>query len=186
MAVTDRTMTLEEFLKLPEDEPALEFEDGEVTQKASPKGRHSVLQVRFVQALNAVLEPRKLGFAFSELRATYSGRSLVPDVVVYRWDRIPRDAAGVVEDNFYEPPDVVIEIVSPEQSVNRLIRRCRQFNENGVLVALLVDSSDQSVIEFRQNAEPRPLTGDDQIDLEDVAPGFRLTVRELFASLRLV
>ena len=33
MALTEPRMTLEEFLALPEREPALEFEDGVVTQK---------------------------------------------------------------------------------------------------------------------------------------------------------
>jgi hypothetical protein len=37
-------MTLVEFLALPEEEPALEFADGRVEQKVSPKGKHSGLQ----------------------------------------------------------------------------------------------------------------------------------------------
>ena len=43
MTLTDTRMTLTEFLALPEEKPALEYENGEVTQKVSPKGRHSAL-----------------------------------------------------------------------------------------------------------------------------------------------
>ena len=43
MAVAGRRMTLEEFLALPEEEPALEYADGEVTQKVSPNCWHGKL-----------------------------------------------------------------------------------------------------------------------------------------------
>jgi hypothetical protein len=36
MAVAPARLTLEEFLKLPEEEPSLEFADGMVTPKVSP------------------------------------------------------------------------------------------------------------------------------------------------------
>src|SRR5437660_1249822 len=60
-----------------------------------------------------------------------------------------------------EPPDIAIEIVSPQQSVNRLVRRCIRFNEDGVRIALLVDPRDESVMDFRSGALPRGLRGDD-------------------------
>src|SRR5947208_16599976 len=101
MAIAEQPLTLEAFLKLPEKKPALEFEDGRATQKVSPKGRHSVLQAKVAEYLNRFAEPRKLAFAFPELRATYAGISLVPDVSVYRWERIPRDEAGRVADDFW-------------------------------------------------------------------------------------
>jgi len=46
-------MTLEEFLALPEEKPALEFEpDGTIVQKMSPKGKHSTLQGALVELIN--------------------------------------------------------------------------------------------------------------------------------------
>ena len=54
-------------------------------------------------------------------------------------------------------------------------------------VALLVDAADKSVIAFRANRSPDVLIGSDRIDLRidlnDVLPGFELTVAELFSSL---
>ena len=185
MAVIEQPVTLEEFLKLPEKKPALEYEDGRVTQKVSPKGQHSLLQASLVASLNAFLRPRGIAVAFTELRATYAGRSLVPDVSVYRWERIPRNETGEVADDFLQPPDIAIEIVSPQQSVNRLIRRCTRFNDDGVDVALLVDPSDRSVMLFRPGARPQSLSGDDAVNLTDVLPGLQLTVRDLFDSLKL-
>jgi Uma2 family endonuclease len=111
--------------------------------------------------------------------------SRVPDISVYRRDRIPLDTNGLIADDFPEPPDVALQIVSPEQSVNALVRRCVWYVAHGVQVALLVDPADQSVLAFRPNQQPTAWRGSDQIDLGEVLPAFALTVEELFASLRL-
>ena len=185
MAIAEQRFSLEEFLKLPEQEPALEFEDEVITQKVSPKGQHSGLQGEFVELVNRFTRPRKLARAFPELRATFAGRSYVPEIAVYVWDRIPRTPTGELANDFFEPPDIAVEIVSPEQSVNALVRRCLWYVEHGVRVALLVDPADRSVLVFRQDAKPVVLTGADRLDLGDLLPGFELSVEELYAALRM-
>jgi Uma2 family endonuclease len=185
MAITQRRMSLDEFLELPEEKPALEFFDGAVTQKMSPMGRHSVLQWELVRRCNLIGIPRRLFMAFTELRATYGGQSTVPDVSVYRWERIPRSERGEVADRFLEPPDVAVEIASPGQSVNELVSRCLWYVANGARAALLVDPGHPSVLMFRPGAEPVLRGGADAVDLGDVLPDLRFTVEELFASLKL-
>ncbi len=185
MAITQRAMTLEEFLELPEQKPALEYDDGVVTQKVSPQGQHSRLQFVIAQLINRIAESAKLAMAFPELRTTFGGASRVPDVSVYRWERIPLTPDGKVANRFTEPPDIAIEIVSPEQSVNAPIRRCLRFIDQGVQIVLLIDPDDESVIRFGPNGSARALHGSDPIDLSEVLPGFELTAHELFESLRL-
>ncbi len=184
MAVTQQRLTLEEFLKLPEKKPALEFEDGEVTQKVSPKGPHPVLQAIVAELFNRSLRPRKLALAMTELRTTFAGASRVPDTAVYRWERIPRRPGGKVDYDFREPPDIAIEIISPGQGPNRLIRRCQRFLEEGVRTVLLVDPEDESIAVFRADGT-RTFRGTERIDLGDVIPGFTLDIRELFDALNL-
>lgn len=183
MAIPQRQLTIDEFLRLPEEKPALEFAEGMATQKVSPKGKHSVLQAAICRLFDSFARARKLAMAFPELRTTFGGRSLVPDVAVYRWSRIPVDDQGRVANDFFEPPDIVVEIVSPEQSTNAVVRRCLWYVGHGVPVALLVDPSDESVLLFRPNQVPRALHGPEKIDLADVLPGFELAVQELFDSL---
>jgi Uma2 family endonuclease len=185
MILTQKRLSLEEFLKLPEEEPALEYEDGRVIQKVSPKGKHSGLQSELVERFNHFARRRKLALALPELRATFGDHSYVPDVAVYRWGRIPRDEDGKLANDFWEPPDIAVEIASPGQSVNFLTRRCAWYCANGVAVALLVDPEDESVLAFRPNQPPRALRGRELIDLDDVLPGFKLSVRQLFDSLQL-
>jgi Uma2 family endonuclease len=185
MALPQRQLSLEQFLRLPEEEPALEFEAGRITQKVAPKGRHSRLQTRLSELLNRFAEPPKLAVAFAELRTTFGGRSYVPDLAVYRWERIPRTPDGEVADVFEAPPDIAVEIVSPGQSATTLVRRCLWYVANGVQIALLVDPDDASVLLFRPGQVPRALHDSDRIDVGDVLPGFDLTVRDLLGSLRL-
>jgi Uma2 family endonuclease len=184
MALTRQRIGLEEFLKLPEDKPALEYLDGMVAQKVSPKTRHSKLQGELVERINQLARPRRLAMAFPELRVTFAGASPVPDVVALRWNRIPYDEEGVLIDDLPLAPNIAIEIVSPEQSTNALIRKCLWYVSHGVQIALLADPDDDSVLAFRQGQEPRVLQRSERIDLDEILPGFELTVEELFNTLR--
>jgi len=104
-------------------------------------------------------------------------------VAVYRWGRIPRDARGRLVNQVRIPPDIAIEIVSPDQSLRELDARCRWYLANGVVVALLTNPDDETIREYRRGKEPRVLSGSDVLDLGDVLPGFTLVVGELFAVL---
>jgi Uma2 family endonuclease len=185
MAITQR-LTLAEFLALPDEKPALELEpDGVVVQKVSPKGRHSRLQLVLCERINEFAESRRVAMAFPELRVVFGGAAYVPDVSVFAWDRIPRMSDDEIADVFEDPPDVAIEIVSPQQSPNALLRRCVWYVENGVAFALLVDPADRSIVRFEQDHAARVLRAGDGIDFGAVLHGFRLTVDEVFASLQL-
>ncbi len=100
----------------------------------SPKGRHSALRAALVERINHFAKPRRLAYAFPELRATFAGRSYVPDVAVYRWERIPRRPDGTVVDDILTPPDLAVEIASPEQRLAGLIRRCLWHVQHGVQI----------------------------------------------------
>ncbi|MFM6050301.1 MAG: Uma2 family endonuclease, partial [Sphaerospermopsis kisseleviana] len=63
-------ITLEQFLELPETEPASEYIDGSIIQKPMPQGEHSVIQTELSPAINLILKPQKIARAFSELRCT--------------------------------------------------------------------------------------------------------------------
>jgi Uma2 family endonuclease len=184
MAIKEQRMTLEEFLELPEEEPALEFEDGTVTQKVPPQGKHSALQLGLGGLLNSLLLPGHPGQTFSELRTTFGERSRVPDLAVYTWDRIPLDANGEVANEFREPPDIAIEIVSPGQSVNSLVQRCVTFIQAGTRAAIIVDPDPKTVVVFRAGRAPTVLEQSEDLDFQDIIPGLRLLVSQVFEALK--
>jgi Uma2 family endonuclease len=184
VAITGRRLSLEEFLALPEEKPALEYTDGEVTQKVSPTYRHGLLQTAFAKLVDGFALPRRLARASVETRCSFGGRSCVPDVVVFTWERIPTDQHGDVSDDITIPPDIAVEILSPGQSIRSQIARCRWYVSKGVRLSLFVNTQDRYVQTFRADAESEPLRGSDRVDLGDVIPGFSFTVDELFAALR--
>jgi Uma2 family endonuclease len=157
-----------------------------VTQKVSPKTRHGRLQARLCQLINVFAEPGRIALAFSETRTVFGGRSYVPAVVVYRWERVPVGADGRIEDgNFESAPDVAVEITSPGQSLPAAIRRCTWYVGHGVGVALLVVPDDEAVLAFRPGRLVEVVQGEEAIELADVLPGLELTARELFEGLKL-
>ena len=114
--IPSKTLTLAEFLELPETKPAAEYIDGQIIQKPMPQGKHSAIQGEFVPTINGVVKPKRIVRAFPELRCTFGGRSTVSDIVVVIWSRIPRDENGEVANIFPGNPDWTIEILSPDQS----------------------------------------------------------------------
>jgi Uma2 family endonuclease len=185
MAIARKGLTLEQFLQLPEEKPALEFEDGTLTQKPVPLGQHSRLRGKLAEWVNGFAESRRLAIAFPELRTTYAGRSCVPDLVVYRWERIPWSPEDEVEDDFLLPPDVAIEIASPDQSIPVLRRKCQWYVAHGVPLALLVEPQARYVVVFRADQPAATLRGADRIDFDPVLPGLALSVDELFGFLKM-
>ena len=112
-------MTLEEFLKLPEQSPSLEFIDGRIEAKVSPQKKHGVIQAELTQHFNQFAETARIGMAFLELRCTFAGRSIVPDVAFLLKENIELDEEGYLVDETLLPPDLHVEIISPEQTVGK-------------------------------------------------------------------
>ncbi|BDA70941.1 hypothetical protein CAL7716_051070 [Calothrix sp. PCC 7716] len=99
------TVSLEEFLNLPETKPASEYIEGHIYQKPMAQGKHSIIQTRLPATINQVGEPSQKTLALTELRCTFGGRSLVPDIAVFEWSRIPTDANGEIANRFNSYPD---------------------------------------------------------------------------------
>ncbi|MGB8688258.1 MAG: Uma2 family endonuclease [Microcoleus sp.] len=140
-----KSLTLEEFLKLPETKPAREYIDGEIIQKPMPQGEHSVIQGELTSAANAVLKPQKMARAFPELRCIFGGRAIVPEVTVFTWERIPRKENGGVANVFAIAPDWTIEILSPDQSQTKVTKNILHCLKHGTQMGWLIDPEDQSV-----------------------------------------
>jgi Uma2 family endonuclease len=181
--VVGQRMTLDEFLALPETKPALEYIDGIVTQKPYRQGQRAILLTHLAMEIDAFAKPSKLALALPGLRTTYAGQSRAPDVAVYARHRIPVLPNGRIANLIPGPPDIIGEILSPDQSATELIITCIWCVKNGVRIALLVDPHRDTVLRFLPDALPDVLRGDDRIDLDEVLPGFELTVQQLFDTL---
>jgi Uma2 family endonuclease len=182
MAIGQRKVTLEEFLSWPEQEPPLELFNGVVRRKMSATVPHSALQMEIASRIQEQARPGRLGRVYCELRTSGGANSPIPDVSFYRRERLPLAPPRRPPAYPSELPDLVVEIGSPGQTRRSLTERCSWFVQMGVAIALLIWPNDESVTLFRAGAAPATLQGDDRITLEEVLPGFVLTVRELFAA----
>ncbi|MDZ8068219.1 MAG: Uma2 family endonuclease [Nostoc sp. DedQUE08] len=181
---TTQLLTLDEFLKLPETKPANEYINGEIIPKPMPKGKHSRLQLRLCNTINEVTESQKIAYAFPELRCSFGIRSIVPDVAVFNWLRIPFDVDGEVPNDFLLWPDWTIEILSPEQSSNRVIGNILYCLQHGCRLGWLIDPTDRSILVFRSDQQPVLLQGEDFLP---VLPEIQLalTVNQVFGWLKM-
>jgi Uma2 family endonuclease len=176
-------LSLEEFLELPETKPYSEYINGKIEQKPMPQGQHSTLQIRLGTTINEVVLPKKLAHAFTELRCNFAGLSLVPDISIFTWERIPKTEQGKIANRFNIHPDWVIEILSPEQSANKVIRKIMFCLSQGTQLAWLVDPEDESVMIFRPNLFPEIKSGDDILPVLEVIKDLQLSVKEMFGWL---
>ncbi len=156
--MTTGTLLLEQFLQFSEIEesPAWEFVEGEIVQKPMSAGKHSRLQYRLVDAINAASQKYE---AFPELRCTFAGRSIVPDIAVISAKDIPVDENGEIISTGLEIfPNWVIEILSPEQNKMRVTRKLLHCLSCGCQLAWLIDPSERVVLLFRAATLPIELT----------------------------
>ncbi|GAB4467486.1 MAG: Uma2 family endonuclease [Elainellaceae cyanobacterium] len=183
--VPTKLLTLEEFLALPETKPASEFIDGNIIQKPMPQGKHSTLQGDLTSAINAALKPSKIGRAYPELRCTFGGRSIVPDVAVFRWERIPRQPDGQVENAFMLPPDWTIEILSPGQSQSRVIRNILHCLSHGAELGWLLDPEEVCIFVYGADRSVQLFDEPDSVlPVPAFAEAVQLTVGEIFGWLQ--
>ena len=174
------TPTLKEFLKLPETKPVSEYINGTIYQKPMPQGKHSRLQTCLSTAINQAGEPQKLALALTELRCTFAGRSIVPDIAVFEWQTIPLDENGQIANRFEIAPDWTIEILSPEQSANKVIRKIVFCLKNGTKLGYLVDADDESITVFQPDRLPEVKEKQDILPVLNVLQNWQLTVEDVF------
>jgi len=173
IAAIQPQLGLEEFLKLPETKPASEFVNGEITQKPMPQGEHSRWQGKLCTAINQIAETAKIAYAFPELRCTFAGRSIVPDISVFRWERIPRQPDGRIANRFEIHPDWAIEILSPEQNFTKVLAKLLLCSRNGTELGWLINPAEESVVvvfpeqkvELYQDETPLPILNGIELEL---------------------
>jgi Uma2 family endonuclease len=179
-----KSLTLEEFLTLPETEPASEFIGGQIIQKPMPQGKHSSIQTELSTTVNIQLRPQRIARAFSELRCTFGDRSTVPDVSVFIWGRISRDENGEIANVFQLAPDWTIEILSPDQSQTKVTKNILHCLDHGTEMGWLIDPDEKTVFVYLPKQQILVFDlPEQQISVPSFANELKLTVEEVFTWL---
>lgn len=182
---TGRTLTLDEFLRLPEVKPAREYEDGEVTRKPMPSIWHGVIQRLLSVVFTAYFNLRPDGDGGSEIRCLIGApgrqRPYVPDYVVVL-NAFSRGFFG--NQTFHGAPDLTVEIRSPDDRPGARERKIAFYLANGVRLVWDIDPENRSVILRTADGVTQALTDADIIDGGDVLPGLHVAVREILPRVR--
>jgi Uma2 family endonuclease len=184
---TTRHMTLEEFLAMPDTEPASEFACGEAVQKPMPDNAHAILQPYLWMLIYQFLSQARLGRVRTEWRCIFGPpkrrRAYVPDVVYVSFERMP---PGDTRVNRYvrTAPDLIVEVLSPDQPVARFTAKIQFYLRHGVRMVWVVNPQDETIMMFQPGEDDVTLRVGDTLDGGDVLPGFTAGVDDIMAQLR--
>ena len=180
-------LTLEQFLALPDTEPASEYVCGEVVQKPMPDQAHAIIQGFLYLVLSQFLAQTKLGQVRLEWRCIFGPpgheRAWVPDVVYASYERQPRGDAR--RNRFLRTaPDLAIEVLSPDQPAGLFADKVQFYLLYGVRLVWVVDPARETVLVFAPGQETRTLAAGSTLDGGEVLPGFHVGVDSIFAQLQ--
>ena len=179
MSVTTR-LTLEEFLALPETKPGSEYIDGDVVQKPMPTTDHAIIQGLLSLVFGLFLREKPVAIGGPEWRCVFGPpggeRGRLPDFALVLRERL-RDTRG--DGPFFGPPDLAVEVMSPDDGMSDVLDKVRFYLENGVRLVWLIDPATRTVMVWSSWGAARLATEDDVIDGGDVLPGFSTPVRDI-------
>jgi Uma2 family endonuclease len=173
------TATLEDLLNMPEDGMKHELVNGELV--VSPTGwKHSEIAIKISYILATFLEAHPIGrVGGPDLGVWLSNGNLrSPDVTFVRNEKLPKEEDQYKFAEFI--PDLAVEVLSPSDRPQFVEEKIREFLENGVPIAWLVDPKQKTVTEYRSLSETQQYSGDDVISAEPVLPGFSCPVSRFF------
>ncbi|MFZ0304322.1 MAG: Uma2 family endonuclease [Terracidiphilus sp.] len=128
--ISDRLVTVEEYLSTSYS-PDCEFDEGVVVERNLGEIEHSFLQIVLGTIFTTHTEEWGV-YGLTEQRVQISpSRFLVPDLCV-----LP---VGVWEKVVTSPPHIVIEILSPEDTLRRAEEKAREYLRFGVQHMWVID-----------------------------------------------
>jgi Uma2 family endonuclease len=101
-----------------------------------------------------------------------------PDSYFVRRNRLPRDWA---EQGYLRiPPDLIIEVVSPDDLADTVDENVEEYLQAGVRLVWVAHPVARTVHVYRADGTIEGRRAHQEIDGEDILPGFRCLVRDLF------
>ena len=182
METTAQLMTAEELLKLPRGKFRYELVKGELRTTSPAGSEHGAIIVKLTWRLGQHVEGANLGIAFGAETGFKIARDpdtvRAPDIAFVRRERIPQD--GLPKGYWPGAPDLAVEVVSPGDTVYEVDEKVEEWLTAGALAVWVVNPKRRSVTIYRPQAKPLTLAADEELDGQEVVPGFRCRVAEIF------
>jgi len=181
--VATKPMTAEEFYLTTEPEDGkYELVKGEIVFIPPPGLRHGEVQDNVFFAIKSYLKANHVGRVVTESGAiTERDPDSVrgPDVSYYGQERLPFDTEVMAYHD--QPPDLVAEVVSPDDTKKELKAKVKEYLAAGVRVVWVVHPRDRTVTVCTGPRKSTVLEADATPTAEDVLPGFSCPVADFFA-----
>ncbi|MCS7300920.1 MAG: Uma2 family endonuclease [Fimbriimonadales bacterium] len=176
-------MSVEEFERAYMGKRA-ELWRGEVREYMPAGARHGEIAMSIGAEVRAFVRQYGLGKTYAAetgfvLRTPAGESVLAPDAAFIRKERLPE---GEPAKGFSRvAPDLVVEVVSPDDSYNKVREKVGEWLAGGVQVVWVVDPERRVVEVWLPPHElTQVLTETDTLRGEPVLPGFELPVRVIF------
>ena len=175
-------LTAEEFMQHDDLEAPVELLRGVVSDLPFPLPRHGQVCVTFgFELANHVFE-KSLGYILSNHTCILTERN--PDTVrccdICYISRI-KVPSGKLTGYFPPvPPDLIVEVLSPEELWPEVESKVWNFLDAGVTVVCVVDPTTETARIYRSDRDEEQLKNADLVTFEDVLPGFSVPLKQLF------
>src|SRR5262245_30810434 len=175
-------VTAEELFQMSHDGVRRELVRGEVKEMPPAGGEHGST----TGTLNAILwnfvREKKLGRVFAAETGFIIARNpdtvRAPDCAFVRAEGLP----GPVPKKYLPfPPDLAAETVSPNDRPGEIDEKIADWLQSGVRLLWVLDPDQRMVTVYRSGSQPRTLKEGEFLEGEDVVPGFRVAVAELWS-----
>ncbi len=178
--------TVEEFEQLPEFGERYDLVEGKLVKRPMPGGEHGYIADLIRDAIKLYDPQKKFGYSLQEVSVRLGPRSApTPDISYWKAERKVKPIKEAMP-----MPDLAIEIHSPGDTVSpsalqSAMLKVHRLVSAGVPIVWAVNSALKTVEIYHAGQPDHPaftLSSDDELDGEDVIPGFKLKVDELFDS----
>jgi len=158
-----------------------ELIDGRIIPMSPAGISHGIYEMNFALALRRFADEHDLGVVATGEVGIYTRRDpdsvRGADVVFISHERDQlRASAGFLD----VAPELVVEIISPDDKWSDVIEKLREYFAVGVKLVWVADPELRSVLAYRSLTDVREFTADDDLVSDDVLPGFRVNVADLF------
>lgn len=184
--VTIKTqLTLDEFLALPETNLNYELINGEAVPKMAPKRFHSRLTVTLCTLLNQWCQNRgEIGIEWAViLKKNNRDWVPIPDLLYISYSRLPLER--FIDEACPVPPELVIEIISPDQTFGEMNEKAIDYLNGGVSRVWVVDPKAKTITIFYPDAPPQTKR-DEAILTDNLLEGLQLTPQQVFQQAGIV
>lgn len=176
------SMTAREFARTGPETDGCELVQGELVSMLPPGKNHGIVCLNVAFLLKTYLQ------AFGKGRVLSNDSGLVTrrdpdtvrgvDVMVYldpQWEG--KETEG---DYLVDPPDLAVEVRSPDQNWKGLLEKATEYLTMGVRLVWILDPLSRRVHVFRPDHEPMVFAPENDLDGGEVLPGFRCRVDAFF------